>query len=163
MKSHGVRFGLLAGIGTILMLLSAYYIDKKLMLSPSVVWSTMIFYLIGMYLAVKEVRKEQEGFISFKEALKASMMVWIVANAMYHGFLYLQFNVFDPELLPIQKAQFLEQNAQAGFLKEEDAATMAESLTYNLQQTLTGYISSLLGGFAISAFLASWLRRDKVV
>ena len=161
MNSHGVRFGLLAGIGTILILLSAYFIDKKLMFSPSVVWSTIIFYLIGMYMAVLEDRKAQEGFISFKEALKSSMLVWIVANALYHGFMYLHFNFFDLEMLSIQKEQFLQQNEQAGFLKEELAQEMADNLSYSLLQTLTGYIYSLLAGFAISAIIARWLRRDK--
>lgn len=163
MKSHGIRFGVIAGIGTILILLSAYFIDKKLMLSASVVWSTMIFYLIGMYMSVSEVRKGQEGFITFREGLQASMLVWIIANAMYHAFLYFQFNIFDTEMLAIQKAQFLEQNEQAGFLKEEMAEEMVENLSYGFVQTLTGYISSLLAGFAISAAIASWLRRDKVV
>ena len=64
------------------------FIDKKLILSPEIIWSTMFLYLLGMYMAPIEERKEQEGYLDFKEALRASFIVWIVANAIYHSFNY---------------------------------------------------------------------------
>jgi len=160
MNSHGVKFGLLAGIGTVLILLTSYYIDKRLMLSPSVVWSTMIFYLIGMYMAAMEDRKSNGGFISFQEALKTCVIVWMVANAIYHLFIYFHFNYFDPDMLNVQKEMFLEMNEQAGLLDEKLSTKMVEELSYDFMQTITGYMMSLVGGFAISAIIARLIRRD---
>jgi len=160
MNSHGLKFGVLAGIGTILILLVSYYIDKRLMLSPSVVWSTTIFYLIGMYMAALEDRKRGGGFISFKDALQTCFIVWMVANAIYHVFIYCHFNYFDPEMLSVQKEMFLEMNEKAGLLNEKLSTQVAEELSYDLKQTITGYIMSLIGGFAISAIIARLIRRD---
>lgn len=160
MNSHGVKFGLLAGIGTVFILLASYYIDKRLMLSPSVVWSTMIFYLIGMYMAALEDRKSGGGFISFKEALQTSFVVWLVANAIYHLFIYCQFNYFDPEMLSVQKEVFLEMNAQAGLLDEELSEKVISEISYDFMHTATGYMMSLIGGFALSAMIARLIRRD---
>lgn len=160
MESHGIKFGFFAGIGTVLILLSAYFIEKKLMLSPSVVWSTLIFYLIGMYMAAYEDRKSQGGFISFKAALRSSFLVWIIANAIYHVFMYLHFNFFDVGMLDIQKEYFLEMNEQAGLLNDDLSEQISDQLSYDLMQTLTGYTMSLIGGFALSAIIARLIRKD---
>ncbi len=160
MESHGIKFGLFAGIGTVLILLSAYFIDKKLMLSPGVVWSTLIFYLIGMYMAALEDRKSRNGFISFKEALRTSFVVWVIANAIYHVFLYFHFNYFDLDMLNIQKEYFLEMNEQAGLLNEDLSAQISDQLSYNIMQTITGFTMSLIGGFALSAAIARLIRKD---
>jgi len=164
MNTHSTRFGLLAGIGTIAILLSVYFIDKKLMFSPGIVWSTILFYLIGMTMAATEQRKDQGGFISFKEALRASFVVWLIANAIYHLFNYLQFNFFDPELLIIQKEQSLEMLEQNPNLLGEEymeaMVTNIEQTTYNLGETIYAYILSLIAGFIIAAIIARIVRRD---
>lgn len=160
MESHGIKFGLFAGIGTVLILLSAYYIDRKLMLSSNIVWSTLLFYLIGMYMSAWEDRKAGGGFISFKEALRSCFIVWIVANAIYHAFLYFHYNFFDLEMLAVQKEHLLEMNEQAGFLDEELSKQVVEELSFSISHTITGYFMSLIGGFALSAIIARLIRRD---
>lgn len=164
MITHSIRFGILAGIGTIAILLSAYFIEKKLMFNASIVWSTIFFYIIGMTMAAIEQRKDQGGFISFKEALRSSFVVWLIANAMYHLFNYLQFNFFDPELLTIQKEyslEMLEQNPNLfGEEYMEVLVTNIEQTTYGLGVTIYAYIGSLIGGFLIAAIIARSVRRD---
>ncbi len=160
MNSHSVRFGLLAGIGTVLLLLTAYFVDKRLQLSPSVVWSTTILYVIGMTMAAIEERNDREGFLSFKESLKAAFIVWVIANAIYHVFNYVHFNYFDPEMISIQKEQFLEMNETASMFNEETAALVVAEMNYSLTSTIFGYISSLVGGFLLAAIIARFVRRD---
>ena len=164
MNTHSLRFGILAGIGTIAILLSIYFIDKKLVFSPGIVSSTIFFYIVGMTMAATEQRKDQGGFISFKEALRASFIVWLIANAIYHLFNYLQFNFFDPALLIIQKEQsleLLEQNPNLfGEEFKEAMITNIEQTTYNFGEAISAYIVSLIGGFIIAAIIARIVRRD---
>jgi len=164
MNTHSIRFGFLAGIGTIAILLSAYFIDKKLMFNANIVWSTILFYIIGMTMAATEQRKDQGGFISFKEALRASFVVWVIANAIYHLFNYLQFNFFDLELLTIQKEhnlEMLEQNPNLfGEEYMEALVTNIEQTTYGLGVTISAYIGSLIAGFIVAAIIARIVRRD---
>jgi len=139
MNTHSTKFGLIAGIGTVLILLSAYFIDKKLQLSPGVVWSTSIFYIVGMAMAAIEERKDNGGFISFKEALKAAFIVFMIANAIYHIFNYFHFNYFDPEMLQIQKDVVLE-TLETGVFSEEMTEQMiagTEDIKYDLLTTVS--------------------------
>lgn len=162
MNAHSTKFGLIAGIGTVLILLTAYFIDKRLQLSPGVVWSTSIFYIVGMAMAAIEERKDKGGFISFKEALKAAFIVWMVANAIYHAFNYFHFNYYDPEMLQIQKDYVLE-TLDTGVFSEEMAEQMAaktEEIKYDLLTTVSGYIMSLVFGFLLAAIIARLVRRD---
>ena len=102
-NQHAIKFGILAGIGTIIFLFLFYWIDRKLMLSPSVIWSTFFLYLLGMYMACVEERKDNGGYLAFKDALKAAFLVYVVANIIYYSYNYLLFNFIDPEMLGIQK------------------------------------------------------------
>ena len=162
MNAHSTKFGLIAGIGTVLILLTAYFIDKRLQLSPGVVWSTSIFYIVGMAMAAIEERKDKGGFISFKEALKAAFIVWMVANAIYHAFNYFHFNYFDPEMLQIQKDYVLETLEMGVFSEEmvEQMAEKTEEIKYDILTTIRGYIMSLVFGFILAAIIARLVRRD---
>ncbi len=162
MNAHSTKFGLIAGIGTVLILLTAYFVDKRLQLSPGVVWSTMIFYIVGMAMAAIEERKDNGGFISFKAALKAAFIVWMVANAIYHTFNYLHFNYFDPEMIQIQKDVVLETLDTGVFSEEmtEQMAAKTDEIKYDIMTTLSGYIMSLVFGFLLAAIIARLVRRD---
>ncbi len=162
MNAHSTKFGLIAGIGTVLILLTAYFVDKKLQLSPGVVWSTIIFYIVGMAMAAIEERKDNGGFISFKEALKAAFIVWMVANAIYHAFNYFHFNYFDPEMLQIQKDYVLDTLSTGVFSEEmaEEMAARTNDIKYDLLTTVSAYIMSLVFGFLLAAIIARLVRRD---
>ena len=111
-------------------------------------------------MAALEDRKSQGGFISFKAALRSSFLVWIIANAIYHAFLYFHFNFYDLDMLAIQKEYFLEMNEQADLLNEDLSEQISDQLSYDLIQTFTGYTMSLIGGFALSAIIARLIRKD---
>lgn len=164
--NHAVKFGMLAGLGTIIFLFLFYWIDKKLILSPEIIWSTMLLYLIGMYMAAVEERKANGGYIDFKTALRAAFIVWIVANAIYHTFNYALYNFLDAEMLTIQK-QYMRDNMGnlEGFLGEENYEVFManiENMNYNFFTVLTAYVSALIGGFIIAAIIGRMVRRHPI-
>lgn len=161
--NYAVKFGLLAGLGTIIFLFLFYWIDKKLILSPEIIWSTMLLYLIGMYMAPVEERKINEGYLDFKTALRSAFIVWIVANAIYHSFNYILYNFLDSEMLNIQK-QYVRDNMGnlEGLMGEENYELFMENIdqmNYNFSTVLMAYLTSLFGGFIIAAIIGRMVRR----
>ncbi len=164
--NHAVKFGVLAGLGTIIFLFLFYWIDKKLILSPEIIWSTMLLYLIGMYMAPVEERKENGGYLDFKTALRSAFIVWIVANAIYHSFNYVLYNFLDSEMLTIQK-QYMRDNMgqMEGILGEENYTAFMDNIelmNYNFLTVLTAYLSALIGGFIIAAIIGRMVRRHPI-
>lgn len=165
--NFAVKFGLLAGLGTIIFLFLFYWIDKKLTLSPEIIWSTMFLYLLGMYMAPIEERKLNEGYLDFKTALRASFIVWIVANAIYHSFNYVLYNFLDTEMLNIQK-QHVRDNATnlEGYMGEENYEFFLaniDNMNYNFSTVLMAYLTSLFWGFIIAAIIARMVRRKPML
>jgi len=161
--NHAVKFGVLAGLGTIIFLFLFYWIDKKLILSPEIIWSTMLLYLIGMYMAPIEERKENGGYIDFKTALRSSFIVWLVANAIYHAFNYVLYNFLDSEMLDIQK-QFVRDNADqlegvVGDKNYELFLSNIDQMNYDFSTVLMAYLTTLIGGFIIAAIIGRMVRR----
>ncbi len=164
--NFAVKFGMLAGLGTIIFLFLFYWIDKKLILSPEIIWSTMFLYLLGMYMAPIEERKLNEGYLDFKTALRASFIVWIVANAIYHCFNYVLYNFLDPEMLNIQK-QYVRDNAAnlEGLMGEENYELFIaniDNMNYNFATVLMAYLTALIGGFILAAIIARLVRRNPI-
>jgi hypothetical protein len=163
-NSHAIKFGVFAGLGTLMFLFLFYWIEKQLMLSPGVIWSTMFLYILGMYMAGVESRKENGGFIDFKTALKAAFLVYVIANGIYHLYNYVLYNFLDPDMLNVQKA-FLENNMEQieGMMGEDWAKQFREGidkLNYNMADVISAYISSLIGGFLLAAIIARIVRKN---
>jgi len=163
-NNHAKKFGILAGVGTVIFLFLFYWIEKKLMLSPSVIWSTIFLYLIGMYMAAIEVRRENEGYIDFRTALKAAFLVWVIANAIYHAYNYILFNFLDTDMLNVQKKYMGEEmNKMEGYIGDDYIQHMRDNidlLSYDLSQVIFAYVSSLIVGFALAALIARMVRRQ---
>lgn len=163
-NKHAIRFGIFAGIGTVLFLYLFYWIEKKMMLSPSIVWSTMLLYIIAMFMAPNEEKKENGGYLSFKPALKASFLVYIIANGIYNAFNYVLYNFIDLEMLGIQKEYLLEnKEVLENFLPEEQYEVFLESiniLNYNLSTVLSNFLFTLFGGFVLAAIIARMVRQE---
>ncbi len=164
---YAVKFGLLAGSGTIIFLFLFYWIDKKPILSPEIIWSTMLLYLIGMYMAPVEERKANEGYLDFKTALRAAFIVWIVANAIYHSFNYVLYNFLDAEMLNIQKNYVRDNmNGLEGLMGEENHELFLaniDNMNYDISTVIMAYLTSLVGGFIISAIIGRMVRRKPII
>lgn len=166
-NKHAIRFGIFAGIGTVLFLYLFYWMDKKMMLQPSIVWSTMFLYIIAMYMAPLEERKENEGYLLFKPALKASFLVYIIANGIYTIFNYILYNFLDPGMLEVQKEYFHEhKEILEGFLPQstyEEFVKSLEHLNYSLGTIISHYFITLIGGFILAVIIANIIKRNPPV
>lgn len=160
-----VRYGLIAGVSTIAYLLLFYFISPRLMLNGFIIWSTLVIFLIFMYRATIQVRKNLESF-PFSLALRPSFTVFVLATLIYNLFYYLMFNVFDPGLLEVQY-ELIQENAGlfAGLsgrpeMEDQIANLSLDDIRVTFKSVLFASARSVLGGFILSLMMAAFLRKD---
>jgi uncharacterized protein DUF4199 len=149
MQQTALKYGIIAGIGTVLYLLVFYFIDSALILKPLVYWSTLIIAVIGMAAAVSKERSENGGHITRKDAMKTAFLVFVISTLFFNTLVYILFNFVDPGLPEIQK-QIME---AAG----RDVKDLDFKMTPG--KVLFGYAFGLIGGFFISYLVASVMKR----
>jgi len=155
-----IRYGVLVGISVILYMLVFYFYDVKVMLGPSVFWSTTLLFIVGMFFASREERKARE-FMSFREVLPVAFVTYMVANLFFYDFLYILFNFVDPTLPELQRQVSLEALQNSGFSDyvEEAIAEIEEMpAEFTLGQAIFDYIRSAIFGFLLSLGIAGVTR-----
>jgi Protein of unknown function (DUF4199) len=159
-----LKHGILAGAAQIGWLLLFYFVDKKLMLSPQVIWGGLVFYLLGMVLACRSEAKSFSEPYPWQASLRTTFGVFLIISAMYYTFNYLLFRFIDPGLVDLQRdltAQGLEQ--YRNWFGEGNAWQLKESLRKeNFEPKLGAYlfsfVFSLLRGFPLCLIVAYIMR-----
>jgi len=105
MKNDTVKFGLLYGFASILIILAAYFTNPKA-IAKLLHWTTALHFavMIGlMYMAAKTVKDKKGGFIPFGEAFVPSFGTYAIGSFIGSSgiFIYLLVNHFDPSLIPL--------------------------------------------------------------
>lgn len=167
-KKNGVNFGILVGIISILIYTILYSIDLSLLAS---VWVGIIIFLInlgiGIY-AVAKSKKEQGGFISFKEAFTAFFIVMAIGSIINSVFMFVLFNLIDPEAkatiseIVIEKTVTMMQNAG---LNSEDIRRTAEEMqntdNFSALSLVKSYFSGLVLYIIIALIVAAAFKKNK--
>jgi len=155
-----IRYGILAGISVILYMLVFYWYDVKVMLGPSVFWSTTLLFIVGMFFAAREERKVRE-FMTFREVLPVAFVTYLVANLFFYDFLYILFNFVDSSLPELQRQVSLEAIQESGFTEYvEEAIEEIEKMPaeFTLGQAFFDYVRSAIFGFLLSLIIAGLVR-----
>jgi hypothetical protein len=167
MDSNAVRYGLFAGLGTIVVMLLLYMVNAE-MLFGWALQATWLIYLFCMYKAVDDLKNDNGGFISLREGFTAAFIVFAIANLMYIVFYYVLVNVIDPSLMDIQIQKGIETVEKvaefAGMSEEElDAAVeeIEKGMEPDLGQTALGYAISLVFGAIPAVIVAAILKKER--
>jgi len=155
-----IRYGILVGIVVILYMLAFYFYDPKVLLEPSVFWSTTLLYIVGMFFAAREERKARE-FMTFREVLPIAFVTYLVANLFFYDFLYIMFNFVDTSLPDLQlqvSIEAIERYDLENFAEEQIEAIKKTPTTFTLFRAISDYISSAIFGFLLSLMIAGVTR-----
>ena len=149
MQQTPIKYGMMTGAAMVLYLLLFYSMDKAQVLNPLVFWSTLLFPMVGMVIATRKVREQQDDEITKKEAIRASFITWLIAMAILMFFIYMLFNFIDNSLIDLQKAQF--EAATGEVVKRED-------MRMTLGAVFFRWAFMLLPGFMLAYGVASFLK-----
>ncbi len=166
MKNIGVRWGLLAGIGIVILDLILYIADPKTILGlPS--YLEWLVYLYAMYKAGMDRRNELGGYISWGEALKTTFITFVVASLFYTIFMWLLFNVIDPGMADLQREVAMEGIEMArSFVGEETYDEMIAGIEgrefgMTFSNSILSYAFRLIfPGFLFAALISLVVRRN---
>lgn len=175
MKNDTVKFGLMYGGATILIMLIVYLTDPKSIVSIAH-WSTVLGFVVAiglMYLAAKKARDNKGVFIPFGEALLPSLGTFAIGSLMGILFMYLLANHLDPNLQPILEEGAKEMQESMfetmGFTEEQKLQAMEEAERQQAGQDQFSLGTSLLGwlinlfimGLPISAIIAAIVKKQE--
>ncbi len=95
-KKVGLKYGIIMGAISILFGVYTYAIDPSMLGNMWVGFIFILLYIVLLIVALIEAKKNQGGFMSFREAFSTFMIAAIVALAASTVWNLLIFNVIDP-------------------------------------------------------------------
>lgn len=178
LKRTGIRFGIFAGILTVLVSIGAYWINKELYFST---WPSVIMWIIYLYCMRQASIDTRRIYLSqvdvteqpyhFSLALQAPFLVYLIANAFYYLQYYAMFNWIDPGMTQVAQDIAVStltsmDNYLGSFLDQDKLDMMIEAAqnsdySVTLGSTLFNLASGLIGGFLISCIFALVFRTAK--
>ncbi|HMO40568.1 MAG TPA: DUF4199 domain-containing protein [Saprospiraceae bacterium] len=159
------KYGIMAGVGVVAYFLLFYMANVRLFFSPFVAWGVLVVYIAAMAKAAADQRKLQGDF-PFKDALRTAFLTFAIASLTYHVFVYLLYNVFDPELVEVQKEILFEQMTamakrfELTDLKEQIKDFASQDFRVTLRNSSMALGQSLIGGFILSLGIAALMRNQ---
>ena len=156
MKKDMLKYGMIAGAGTLCWFLLFYALGRELMLSPWVYYASFVFYLWAMYSAMRSSLRG--GVQAFKEVLRAGFAVYLLANLVYYLFYYF-INHWDPALAETQKEmmrEWLPRITPKDKLRQALKALEESDFVVHPRDAFFSYMRSAIGGFVLAVGLA-WL------
>ena len=160
-------------------MLAFYFYDKTMMRNPSVIWSTMILYLAGMFWATFKVHQIEgssnnsigsilnnsqnvEKESSLRSLVSTPFIVFLITNAYFWLFFLWIMNVYDAELLQIH--QEMTHQEMLDFHKGTDKISevrknVLDDYTPTFGASITKYMMGAIGGFILSFLMALVVRR----
>ena len=157
MNNPGFKRGLFFGGSAIALFLLAYLVNKRMIFSPGFgPLVTFVLPIVFMVFAAKDLRSDQEGFMSFGESLSVTFLTYVVGSFLYSMFNYVMTNIVDPSLLEIAREVALEaMDKLSGFFDEDQVDMMKEAVEEGTENS--GSIMSALLGWAITLIFPGFI------
>ena len=155
LKNTGVKNGLIFGVVSLIFSHVCYMINPKWLMT-GVAYLSIIITIYFMYRSAVEERRNNEGLLSFGDALKSTFLTYIIGTLIGAVYIYLMFNVFDTSLNEVLREISLEQGEMvAKFLGAEDQLdTLPDELdNQNIQMNFSMIFMQYLVGLIFPGFI----------
>jgi hypothetical protein len=119
--------------------------------------ATLVLLLLGVFLSVYFERKENGGFLEFKQGLKAGLLYAIVLGAILGIFNYFYYSMIAPDVIPLFKSE-QKKLMIAQKLSENDILKNLEVVD-NYFGSFRMAMSTVIIGLILSLIAAATFRR----
>ncbi len=157
MKQKILLNGIIAGIAVVGYVLLFYYMDKASALGASVRFSSLLIYVLFMYLAIKNVDSTD-----FKVLLRGAFGVFLIANACYYVYDFVLFNYIDPSLIDIEKDMAIElyrPNTPINELYDMEQG-IRNAVAHNFSSNLLQFARWSIIGFGLALLVSYLVKRN---
>nr|WKN34286.1 DUF4199 domain-containing protein [Tunicatimonas sp. TK19036] len=166
--SHQLKYGLILGLINIVYTAAVFLIDYHLLQNPLFASVPFIVTVAILFVAGFELRKKNEGYLTFKNALVSTFVIYAIAAFMVVVYNILQYNVFTPEIAEELQKNVLNQQVAVwesfGMSDEEIDAAAAEMQGKNMYGAtwqLIGLAGNLVFGFILSLVVAAIVKKKE--
>ncbi len=167
LEQNGTKYGLIAGLGSIIFTLIVYLIDPKIMFNIGG-WVNWIIFLFCMYKSVADDKKQDGGYITFRNAFQSAFVVSVIASFLQTVFFYVLITIIDTGLMDLQlemaEEAFLKIAEMMNFQEEqitEGLNAISETGDVTLVKTVQGYLFGLIGWAIPALIIAAIMKKDK--
>ena len=166
--SHQLKYGIFLGVITVVFSASLFLIDYKLLQNSFYAFIPFIITVVILFVAGFELRKKNDGYLTFKNALLSTFIIYAIAAIITMIYTILQYNVFAPEVAEeLQKESLNQQVAlweSLGMSDEEIDKAAADAQTRNIFSPvwqLVALAGNLVFGFVISLIVAAIVKKKE--
>lgn len=168
MTNPAIKFGLLYGLVSLLFTLIIYLVSPKLMFSFSVMMliglAIMIFFMVA---AGREEKANNEGYMSYAEALKTTFIVFLIGSFISTVFQYVLFTYIDPSLVDLLRDTSIEtaQSVAKLFGADENALeqvreqAMEQEYSMTISKSLFNWVTGLIFGLIIALIVSIFIKK----
>lgn len=166
-KNIGMSYGLIAGLIIVVITLLQYLGGVDMFMSPIGFISYLVVITMAVLAALK-VRRENEGFLEFGQALKITFTVFAVALFLQTIFVYVLFNFIDipfKEAVGVESLNKSEQMMKKLGMSDADIDKAIEGQRnvdpFSIGKTLLGYGVTCIAAFVFCLLISLIIRKSK--
>jgi hypothetical protein len=169
-KSIGIKYGLMLAAISSGYYLIAYLFDEDLFANMVMGLVIMFVAFILLILSVVALKKQQGGYVTFKDAASVFTFSWIINVAVSIIVTILLFHVIDPELggrvkeLTIESTvSMLEKFGTPQEAMDEAIAKIEESDQFAIGEIFQGNLLSIVFALIMGLIVAAFFKKEKPV
>ncbi len=160
-KSVGLKYGVLLGAALIGFFLLIYILD--LAGNQTIQWASYIFIIGAVFLAYREFKEGNDGFMSFGQGLGGGMLTIGVGSVISSLFSYVFLKFLDPSYMQRIVDITRERMEENPNLTEEQVEQAMESTMPFLTPeaiTIFGIVGTLIVGLIICLIMSAIMKKD---
>lgn len=141
--NEGAKYGLICGLTAVLIMFGSWAAGITTFTTVSFYTTFVPYMIVIIILGGFQIRKQNEGFMSFAESLKFSFMAYVVAALLIAVSTYVLYNILDKELT-VKSGQIALEKTRAMMEKfgasEEDIEKAMKKSEGSMKETGIGKI-----------------------
>ena len=168
-SNSGVKYGLILGIVLTFLSIVCYFVDPAYMFYLRDYFGYAII-LYFMYRSILDKKRQNEGILSFKEAVKEGFVTYIIGTFFGVIFIYVMLNYFDPTLYEVMKDVVVQRveilsglfsSAEPDHINELSKELDQQDIKLSLPTLFFKYLQKLIfPGFIFAAILSAFLKKE---
>lgn len=165
LKSTILQYGILLGIISVVFGLMIYFLDMHYTQEASIGVVSIVITIAVIALGQYNFRKENDGFLSFGEALKIGLGIALISGIIGVTYQMILVNVIDPntidKMMEITQNKLIEDQPEISQEQLDQIIDMQRKFSSPGMMAAFGLIGSLFIGFVISLISGLILKRDR--
>jgi peptidoglycan/LPS O-acetylase OafA/YrhL len=162
-----LQFGLISALVSLLVYVLMYIGGTDVMGNSWAMLTALIPIVIAV-LAIRKAKKENDGFLEFKEALKIAFGVLVLSTLATSVFSYLLYNYIDHPFgermvqLTMEKTQqFLEKMGTSQDIIDKQMKEMSFENLFSFKKIFQGFMFGCIFNFIIALIIAAIMKKKK--